>query len=343
MSLFYETNITNDNLWRALILLGKNNKTYKFALAKSLIYFANQNQSHIHLHDLSKIFADYMIEHVKMGNTQGVSDEKKGDFLIACENYRDGIINESQLYEITSQYAFRDVIDRFHTLNQSESPILFYDWKAFKSEKKLILSDEIFQLINSPYAHQFMHEIEARWRLVENAWELKIPTNLLKAQYDDISKEIYIIPHQSTRRIPVTPARSALSGYQKGCCFYCFDVISIQENDPNLCHVDHFFPHILFDINKTSNYDYNGIWNLVLACPSCNLKKQAKIPIIDYLDRLYKRNEFYVNSHLPLKETILKTGENPEERKLFLNKVYDESKQLLISHFSTENKQPPKF
>lgn len=48
------------------------------------------------------------------------------------------------------------------------------------------------------------------------------------------------------------------------------------------CHVDHFIP---WSFVKNDN-----IWNLVLSCSECNLKKNNKIPNYKYLIKLIERN-----------------------------------------------------
>ena len=87
--------------------------------------------------------------------------------------------------------------------------------------KKIILTDEFFKLLDTPFRDNFSAETEARWNLVETAWELGVSRNLLNVHYDDHSKLFFV--NSSLRRKDVTSARDALNGYQKGKCFYCFD------------------------------------------------------------------------------------------------------------------------
>ena len=62
----------------------------------------------------------------------------------------------------------------------------------------------------------------------------------------------------------------------------------------------------------------------ILACLfEENKEKNAKVPEKRYLDRLYNRNEFYIESKHPLAETIInQTGKTKAERIRFLNKQY---------------------
>src|SRR5262249_34564656 len=153
-------------------------------------------------------------------------------------------------------------------------------------------------------------EIEARWRLVETAWQLSLPRAALTIIYDKGTR--LFLPNIEGRRRAVTSCREALNGYQKGICFYCFCPISITAGGLELAEVDHFFPHALKAL--TNNFPIDGVWNLVLACASCNGVKSARVPDLSSLERLFVRNEFLISSHHPLRETIiLQTGANEEQ------------------------------
>ena len=109
----------------------------------------------------------------------------------------------------------------------------------------------------------------------------------------------------------------------------CYKNISIDRGNDNSCDVDHFFPHLL------KNYGFlevDQIWNLVLSCQDCNRGSQGKferIPDIKYLYALSKRNNYYIESHHPLRETIInQTGKLQDDRRNFLQKMYD----LSIDH-----------
>ena len=86
----------------------------------------------------------------------------------------------------------------------------------------------------------------------------------------------------------------------------------------------------------------DGIWNLVLACSDCNKGengKFAKLPKIELLNRLSRRNEYFCSSHHPLKETImLQTGETRNIRQKFLQKCFNEAKDILIHTWAPEQK-----
>lgn len=152
---------------------------------------------------------------------------------------------------------------------------------------------------------------------------------LLDVKYDS-GKEVFFIEENAyLKRNDITSSRSALNGYQKGKCFYCFDDINVDKHSYNLPNVDQFFPHVL---KKEIRHNLDGVWNLVLACTSCNRGVGGKftaIPQLRFLERLHLRNEFFISSHHPLKETLLKqTGTTEKMRIIFLQQIYSFSCEL---------------
>jgi hypothetical protein len=84
--------------------------------------------------------------------------------------------------------------------------------------------------------------------------------------------------------------------------------------------VDHFFPWVLKE--RGAMPDADGVWNLVLACRRCNRGERGKfaaVPAARLVARLHERNGWLVDSHHPLRETILlQTGADAEARASFL-------------------------
>lgn len=136
-----------------------------------------------------------------------------------------------------------------------------------------------------------------------------------------------------------------MNGYQKGKCFYCFSDISIEKSSDDLADVDHFFPHLLKPHGFADSLD--GIWNLVLACQSCNRGpkgKFAQLPQLRFLERLHNRNHFYIESHHPLRETLIKqTGDTEPLRRQFLQEMYRQAKELLVLNWEPEFEHEPAF
>ena len=174
--------------------------------------------------------------------------------------------------------------------------------------------------------------MEARWRLVETAWSLSVPASLLQVSYSEHTGILAF--RDETRRIAISSCRDALNGYQKGRCFYSNDDISVVSESPNLCDVDHFFPHKLKEYKEFHNVNIDGVWNLVLSCKDCNRGfdgKFAKVPSLKLVERLHCRNEFYIGSHHPLRETIInQTGCDEPSRRSFLHRVFNMARERLV-------------
>ena len=322
-----------ESYWRSIILFGRNVASYKFALAKSLLEIAPTGKTEIYLEDLAEPFSRNLCEHIAVSPKQITSQSSR--FLDACKNYNNGAITHNQLIDTTVSLGFNNVIDAFHVVNEASIPVEFYKKDYSRKGKKIILTDDLFKLKELPNSDNFMVETEARWNLVETAWELNISRNLLNVRYDDITRSFFT--DNAFRRKDITSARWALNGYQKGKCFYCYRDINVSNDTDNECDIDHFFPHTLQRYMPDVNLD--GVWNLVLTCPECNRGingKFAKAPHIKYLARLHKRNEFLINSHHPLRETIIQqTGKTDVERRIFMRDIDQRAINFLIHRWET--------
>lgn len=327
---FKEEKPTLASYWRSIILFGKNVASYKFALGKSLLEILPSSKTEITLQELAVPFSRNICEHLKIAPKQATSGSSR--FLDACKKYNEEAIGEDELIEETIRNGFNCVLDAFHNVNNGIIPVRFYDKKFSAKSKSLILTDEIYRLQESPYHDNFSLETESRWRLVETAWELNISRNLLNIKFDE-GQEILFVDN-NLRRKSVTSARDALNGYQKGKCFYCGKDIDLNNSIIG-CDVDHFFPHMLQ--TKISKINFNGIWNLVLACPNCNRGEKgkfAKVPNITYLEKLFERNEYLIASHHPLRETLInQTGKTTDVRRAFLKEIDREAINLLINRW----------
>ena len=175
-------------------------------------------------------------------------------------------------------------------------------------------------------------EVEARWRLVETSWHLNIPQRALEVTHDPDSG-LLVVTTDQTERTDLTGTRDALNGYQKGHCFYCSAPIRIEaaKDDPDAPKVDHFLPFKLGREPEFREINVDGVWNLVLACPTCNSKKYAYLPAIRFLEELARRNDYLIASHHPLRSTLIaQTGSTVEERRSDLQAVYRLAETLLI-------------
>ena len=315
MTEFHLIEPTLENYYRGIILFGANVASYKFALGKSLIELASNEDDLIPIEELADHFSAHVAEHVAHTPKQSTRNGSVRYFDL-CEEYSQGETTKDELVAYTVKNAFNDVIDRFHIINGQEVDKRFY-LDERKTNKGIRLTNEMRQLVLEHSGADLTPEIESRWRLVETAWGLGLSRNVVAVGHDTDTESLVIT--QNNRRKSVTSSRNALNGYQRGKCFFCYDHISIRHKHPSLAHVDHFFPHIL----KSEGIGelINGVWNLVLSCPTCNGsgEKGAKVPSPTLVARLSRRNEYLIESNHPLKETvILQTGKTKQARQTFL-------------------------
>lgn len=340
MAEFYETTPTLDSYWRSIVLFGRNVASYKFALAKSLLEFQDRRDDLIKLDELAGPFSRNVCEHLAQSPKQATSSSSK--FLDSCREFNVGTLTQAELDKITARLGFNNVIDAFHVVNQGAIPELFFIDER-KENKGIRLTDNLFKLLGDKHAGSLTPEVEARWRLVETAWDLNISRNLIDVSYDPKSQ--LLTTQKASRRIDVTSCRDALNGYQKGLCFYCFRNISIVGGDAELADVDHFFPHTL-KANDVAN-PVDGVWNLVLACSDCNRGengKFARLPSLGLLERLNRRNDYLISSHHPLRETLIRqTGTAVSERNYYLQRTYNDAKRILIHTWEPTPQNDPTF
>lgn len=319
-----------ESQWRAIILFGKNSATYKFAFAKTLLDLVEQEKTTISIEDLSLPYAKHLIEHLKKNDKQGNSNSST--FLNGCRKFMNGEISEDELFQITKKHGFANVIDAFQNVNGAKIPNIFYEKDFSRQSKQLVITDNLLKLKEKFQFQNLEHEVEARWDLVETAWNLNINPNLLEVSYDE-DKELFFVENNIMRRKDVTSVREALNGYQKGECFYSKKEITISSKTENTCAVDHFIPHILKPIFSKKGININGVWNLVLADSKVNSSKSNRLAQIRFLERLYQRNEYYIESNLPLAETIInQTGKTKAQRREFLIEQYQTAVNELIDH-----------
>ncbi|WP_189613034.1 HNH endonuclease domain-containing protein [Pigmentiphaga litoralis] len=327
MANFLEYQPTRENYWRSIVLFGRNVASYKFALAHALLELRDQGSDFVSLEDLSEPFARHLCGHLKAAPKQSTSSSSR--YLSACAKFNSGELSAVELHVATQRFGFNNVLDAFHVVNQQPTNVRF-----FVDERKINggirLTEELLSLKAGPDRVALIDEIDARWRLVETAWDLGLSKQLIRVEHDDDAQFLWVL--KDRRRISVTSSRAALNGYQKGRCFYCFQAISITNSAGPLADVDHFIPHVTG--RSLPRLIVDGVWNLVLACRDCNRGssgKFARLPTTGLLERLHQRNEFLISSHHPLRETLIaQTGATDSERRSFLQAIHSEAKANLI-------------
>ncbi len=317
-----------ESCWRSIALFGVNTASYKFALAEALMRSKDRESDLLGLEELAVPFSSAICRHLLSSTKQGTMPRSK--FLDACRRFNEGELTQQGLVDATVRDGFGDVLDAFHIVSGADVPKRFFVAER-KPSGAIRLTEDFFELSVSSHSSSLACEVEARWRLVETAWRVGLNHRLIDVDSGGGDLQL-MATDESGRRLSVTHARHALNGYQKGVCFYCSSPLNVAGAKSSSVEVDHFLPHTL--MNRGRSMNLNGVWNLVNACRDCNRGPQGKFarpPVDRYLTNLHRRNEYYISSHHPLRETIIaQTGQTEPARRTYLRDQYQSAIDALI-------------
>lgn len=295
--------------WRTLILYGGQVATYKIALGKVILDLANQGIDQINKEELARRFFEEYHIRLQNGMPQLSTPNRETVMERAVKMYVAKPESYEEVIGFVKDNAFKDVIPRFHIFNRANVGMDFYHFK----KNKLQLTDNTFKLIESSEKDSLYKELDARWSLLEAAFEITKEQACLSNDALEIQlrylKEGY--PRKDiTNTIPV------LNGYQNGVCFYCGEALDI-----NNVHVDHVLPRTVLN--------HDEIWNLVLAHDVCNLQKSDLLPPKYYIEKLIERNEYFIKSRHPITTELIKgLGNTREKRRNFVLRAYEDCKAV---------------
>lgn len=295
------------DFWRAIILYGLNQSTYKIALGQALIRICQQGKTKVSMSKLAEEFFRLYLKRLENGKPQLFHPNRRTAMEKIIDLYHLGKIDHAEAINRVEKEAFHDVIPRFHTVYNQRLPIRFYE----KTAKGLVLTDQFFEMFDTEDSSMLKNELESRWGLLEAAFEMKRKNSRLT---NDIRK-IYLV--NGYERTDITKNKPVLNGYQNNVCFYCGE--NLTEGD---VHVDHVIPRqfILHD----------EIWNLVLAHGFCNEQKSDYLPSVIYIEKLIKRNEFFIESNHPIKEKLIsQLGNTPKKRRETILQIFEDAKIVL--------------
>ncbi len=189
MNEFTDTAPDLETYWRSIILFGRNVASYKLALAKSLIEIGGREQEVLRLDDLAEPFSRHVCEHLKLSPKQSTSFSSK--FLDSCRAFNSNELTKSDLIARTTKLGFVNVIDAFHVVNQDEIPKRFF-LDERQQNGAIRLTDEFFSMFENGQICDLGEEVEARWRLIETAWNLGISPNLTRIYHDHEHNSLFV-------------------------------------------------------------------------------------------------------------------------------------------------------
>ena len=262
--------------------VSKKRSTYKYGLIKAIndnLYNASlhENGWFISYTDLFEKFScnywNLIVKyHLKQIRPDGKSNSSviEKEFLksVDCESDRERLEFESideeeriRLVNVISKECRKNVIPALYV--DSGSVIYEFDLKG----PGIFLHKSVYDFLN-----KYKHEIE---KLNYFYW-----AKFLESINDDD-----VLANLLTNLELATPKRKDMSVYreilwhefQEGCCFYCGRKLKKQP------HVDHFIPWSYVKDDK--------IWNLVLSCSECNIKKSNHLPDDKSVKKIITYNE----------------------------------------------------
>lgn len=204
---FYQIEPTLENYWRGIILFGKNVASYKFALAHALYDIRRDGSDLIRLEELAVPFSQHLCRHLEQAPKQITSP--KSQFLSACSRFNRQEITQDQLIAATVKLGFSVVLDKFHNVNQGEIARRFFIDER-KTHQGIRLTDDFYSLTERQQYQNLIHETDARWRLVEQAWAMNIASSLIAVEYDAAEQQLFST--LNTRRVAISSCRDSLNG-----------------------------------------------------------------------------------------------------------------------------------
>lgn len=313
---------TDRDYWRALILYGKNQSTYKMALGQLLINYANRNFSKISMDELADDFLTVYEDRTKSGMPQNKTLGRQTYVEQEVDNLKAGVGNREKSIQVVKEKALKNmVLKKFHTLFNNPIPKPFYRFSD--DERYLLLQDNLLNVFTDKQNQTLNKELFSRWDLLEHGFADSKHEELIEVD----EKLEYV--RKGEKRIPLTPLIPVLNGYQQGRCFYCGEELF----EP--IHVDHVIPY--------QAIRHNEIWNLVLAHEACNEDKSDNVPPKHFVENLIARNEFVLKSDLPLKEELKKVlGKTHEIRREKVESQYIFAKNKIVRIWGGHDRYNPK-
>ncbi len=296
--------LSDDEMWSAFSNLfsshSKNSSSYKFGFLKAImdnLYNVDQNLT-LTFDQLFGTFAEvYWNLVLKYGiRQQPVSERSNGTYLEQVLNVT------AARYAITADIPFESISDeaKIEVCKKIKSKCKVNVVGALYGDTKGLFysfsrKDEWLQI--NPQMYQFVckHKLA-----IEKLNYYEWAKYLEKINDDSVMDHLLTKIDKSSERENLTIYRRILfEEFENQNCFYCGKQLT---NDGKRVHVDHFVPRAFIKDDK--------MWNLVLACPTCNLHKNDKLPSAIFLDKLLERNNRIVIINERAKDMMTYSAQN---------------------------------
>jgi hypothetical protein len=138
------------------VRFGRNVASYKFALGRTLLELAAEQQIFVPLPDLAVPYAARLCEHLQIEDRQSTS--ARSQFLDACRSRNRGELDAAKLADATVRLGFVNVIDAFHIsrVGQPTQTRFFEDERA--TRQGITLTDHLLELANGVQAYDVVRD-----------------------------------------------------------------------------------------------------------------------------------------------------------------------------------------
>ena len=308
--------------FNSILTKGKKDNTYKFALARFLTEYSsglddkyienkikNNSSERIEFSTIAKSFLKYYWHQIcKYKIRQNYHVDKHPLMVqIIHEIFGNDYIPErftkmspekiSNAEKMITRWCFLEVIPRFQNIPEGKnisSNKIFYEY----DKESISLKPEAILFFKKNHS-LLLKAILLEWAKFLEKINIGLPRLISKIESEEFERnnlaKYYILLKKYSHK-----------------CFYCNNSL---PNERKTVHVDHFIPwSYIFE---------DELWNLVLACGRCNIKKHSSLPQEDYIEKLVKRNFEYCYKIEDMKKSINRLGveEKQEEsiKKYYLN------------------------
>ncbi len=283
-----DRSVSDDELWSALSVVfsakSRNDASYKFGFLKAIIdnLFNVDKDLKLTFDQLFGKFTEIYWNLVLKYHLRQKAPTSDGK-----ESYIESILHEAAVrYKIDSEEPIP---------YESLTPAMMHDIShrvkmkcktnvvgaLFEDTNRLFYSfskkEEWLQINPAMYEFICKHKV-----IIEKVNYYEWARFMEKVNEDSVLIKLLDKLDKSSKRNNLSYYRQILyNEFESRKCFYCG-----RPLNPDKVDVDHFIP---WSFVKDDN-----IWNLVLACPSCNRKKSDKLPTEYFLNELEERNQHFI-------------------------------------------------
>ena len=297
--------------FNGVVMYGKNQSTYKLALADQLIRYAKENLEKVEMDKVAKDFRIFYEPHVRPQEGKPPTRQLKMPFKTSSIE-KAILLHDSDKHndEQSIKYikdncllAKHVVLPRFNTIRTKKISDPFYTY----DKNFLYLNDNIRNLFADDENLYFIPKVTARFENVQEVFSrANFSTNMT---WDEQIKWI----QNSTTRTNISQFNDSLGPYQEEKCFLCGKSYVGQPT-----HVDHLIPRDIVN--------HDELWNLTVAHSFCNDQKDHDMPHKRYIEKIIARNESIMSSEHPFRQNIEKdAGKTPQERRSHVVNEYQKA------------------